>query len=423
MSDSLLSSRLDDALAQIAPGRCVWVALSGGLDSTLMLHLAAPLATARGLPLRAIHVNHGLQAAATTFETHCRRCCTALDVALTVVSVDVVRTGQGIEAAAREARYRAFADTLGQGDRLWLAQHADDQAETFLLAALRGSGVRGLAGMPRRRGSMQFFVERPWLDFTRRDIRAVAECRELEWCKDPTNEALAFDRNYLRARVVPALRARWPHTAEALGRAAAHAGEADALLEDLAAIDLASAGGDPACLSADALVAMSEARQRLLIRHALRRLELPLLPAARLVELIRQLAAAGVGRAPHVAWPGAEARLWDGKLHLMAPLEPSPDGWSTAWDGVSPLVTPGAVYRWVLEPEDVTRRGALRVTLRAGGETLRVAGRGRRDVKRLLQEARVPPWRRDRIPLVWHDGELVAIPGVATAAGWRLRPH
>ncbi|WP_251977049.1 tRNA lysidine(34) synthetase TilS [Salinicola avicenniae] len=412
---------VDDALAQCAPGRRVWVALSGGLDSSLLLHVTAPLAHARGLSLRAIHINHGLQATAVDFETHCRDLCDRLAVPLTVVPVEVVPDGVGIEAAAREARYRAFRQHLAAGDLLLLAQHADDQAETFLLAALRGSGVRGLAAMPPLRQEAGIVIARPWLSLSRAALVEEASQRKVSWVEDPTNGDDGYDRNYLRLRVLPALAERWPQGARALARSADWLQEADDLLGELAAQDLSAAGGEPARLAITALRPLRESRRRLLIRHALERLGVPPIPRSRLAELDRQLLGAGEDRQVCVDWRGGEARLWRETLYLMAPLAPVAPDWQREWDGRASLETPWGVHRIALMPlEDRDVVASFRVTVRRGGECLRLEGRGRRDLKRLLQQAGVPPWQRERLPLIWHGDALIAVPGVATAAGWRL---
>ena len=244
-----LQALIDDALAETPPGRCVWVALSGGLDSALLLTLAAEACRRHPRPLRALHVHHGLQAAADDFEVHCRRLCSRLGVPLFVerVAVDLA-AGQGLEGVAREARYAAFARRVAPGETLWLAQHRDDQAETFLLAALRGSGVRGLAGMPPVRAWRGRALARPLLAASRVSLEAEAVRRGLSWVEDPSNADEGLDRNLLRHTVLPALTARWPRASAALARSAALAGEAEGLLGELAELDLARLGGDPARL-------------------------------------------------------------------------------------------------------------------------------------------------------------------------------
>ncbi len=418
-----LENLIDNALAHHVPGRVVWVALSGGLDSSLLLSVAAPLARRRGIDLRAIHVNHGLQASASDFETYCRELCGSMAVSLVVAHVSVSPAGQGVEASARDARYQAFSHHLSAGDRLWLAQHADDQAETLMLAALRGSGVRGLAGMPVVRQWRGISIERPWLSLGRSALAREAQRRELAWCEDPTNAEVRFDRNYLRHRVLAPLRQRWPHAVEALARSADHLQEADELLGELAEIDLAEAGSDPGCLRLSTLRGLRSSRRRLLIRHALERLGLPMPPETRLFELERQLSAAAPDRQPLLYWAGGEARIWRHHLYLMAPLFPVDPGWQVAWDGVSSLETPWARYSYELRPLQGGTTSPLCVSLRQGGERLRLAGRGTRDLKRLLQEAGIPPWQRDRLPLVWCGDELVAVLGVLSAQGWNQAPY
>lgn len=412
-----LQTPIDSALARTPLNRPVWVALSGGLDSCLLLFLAVQAAHHHPRPVHALHVNHGLQPAAVDFEHHCRTLCSRLGVPLFVERVQVEASGQGVEAAAREARYAAFARRVKPGETLWLAQHGDDQAETLLLAALRGSGVRGLAGMPGARDWRERRLVRPLLAFTRAELEDAARRLALTWVEDPSNRDTGLDRNFLRHDILPRLTQRWPEAAQSLARSAAQAGEADGLLDELAALDLAAAGGVPARLALAALRALSPARQRLLIRYACQRLGLPTPPAARLAALLAQLDARDDARV-HIMWPGGEARRWRGALYLQAPQVELAEDWWMEWDGQPGLATPLGRIDCHLTPVAGGPAGALRVTLRRGGESLRVAGRGRRDIKRLLQEAGVPPWQRSQQLLVWQGETLVAVLGVAVAEGW-----
>nr|WP_298414913.1 tRNA lysidine(34) synthetase TilS [uncultured Halomonas sp.] len=418
-----LQSLIDKALSGTPSNQPVWIALSGGLDSCLLLTLAARAAHRFPRSLYAVHVNHGLQPAAIDFEQHCRRLCGRLGVPLFVEQALVEARGQGIEAAAREARYQAFARRVRAGESLWLAQHADDQAETLLLAALRGSGVRGLAGMPARREWQERMVLRPLLDCPRSVLEEQARTLGIEWIEDPTNADITFDRNYLRRQIMPALTSRWPVAARQLSQSARLSGEADLLLDELAALDLHAAGDMPHRLQIKPLRELSEPRQRLLIRHACQRLGLPTPPLARLQTLLAQLNASQDAQMK-IEWPGAEARCWRDKLFLQTPMgELPPIDWQCEWDGRAGLMTPVGRVEQSLRPDDEALDCLLTLTLRRGGEVLTVAGRGRRDAKRLLQEAAIPPWQRPRQLLAWHDDTLVAVLGIVTAPGWQQTDH
>ena len=417
-----LPALLERALVETPPGRGVWVALSGGMDSSLLLTLAVDACHAQGRTLKALHVNHGLQDAAADFEHHCRALCRRLGVALTVARVAVSAKGKGVEGAAREARYAAFAEHVPQGDTLWLAQHRTDQAETWLLAALRGSGTRGLGAMPARRDRGGITLLRPWLEVPHRSLvdeaQALERAGKLVWCDDPTNADVYFERNYLRHRVLPLLTERWPHAERALGTAAHHMQDADALLEAYASEELATLKLAPDQLDAAALATRSRARQRLLVRTFCRQRGLATPPARRLDTLLDQLNAAADAQV-HVAWPGACARLWRGRLYLLTETSLAEE----------PLTARAVQSEWWASRDgNALLKTPLTATWRRGGEVIRLAGRGRRDLKRLLAESGVPPWERDAVIVLWAGETCVAVlkaPDTLLyqAEGWRLTTH
>ncbi|SDN48502.1 tRNA lysidine(34) synthetase TilS [Vreelandella arcis] len=408
----LLVSLLNDALVETPPGRSIWVAVSGGLDSSLLLVLAAEVCQQARRPLKALHVNHALQPAAETFETQCRDLCASLAVPLTVARVTVEHQGDGLEGAARRARYAAFAQHISQGDTLWLAQHQDDQAETLLLAALRGSGIRGLGAMPYRRDWQGLTLLRPWLTVSRQQLAETAEVMRLDWCDDPTNQDVALDRNRLRHRVLPELQARWPKAASALAQSARHAGEADQLLVAYAAEELQALRDSDGSLDVAALGLRDRPRQRLLVRTLCQQADLPTPPRQRIDTLLDQFFA-GRDAQVRVSWPGAEARVWRGRLYIMPPLE-ALEPWQATWNGQPGLITPLGPLQLALETtEPVTLRW------RQGGETIRLPKRGRRDVKRLLQETLLPPWQRERLIMVMQGEECVGVIQPPATLLWR----
>ncbi len=423
--------------------RAVLVGLSGGLDSVVLLHALASM-PARPGALRAIHVHHGLHADAERWANACQRICDGVAVPLTIDRVEVVRDGgEGPEAAARKARHLAFETALRDDEVLALAHHQDDQAETFLLRALRGSGPDGLGAMQPWRSFGCGWLWRPLLDVPRTELLAYAQQHALQWIDDSSNADVAFDRNFLRHRVLPLLRERWPRADAALARSAALSAEATALLETEDAHLLAQVRGiDPKTLDVASLSLLPEARRARLLRCWIATLDLPPLPATGVARIESQLLAACAGSKAKFAWAGAAIRRWRGLLHADIQREPLPSDWQAGWDGASPLPLPtGGVLR--LEsaagaasatsfpaspsirqepPADPAPAIAWPLTVHArhGGERITLPGRSHSHaLKHVLQDLGVPPWVRARLPLVSAaDGELLAVGDLVCSAGF-----
>jgi tRNA(Ile)-lysidine synthase len=419
-------------IARPLPDAPVLVGFSGGLDSTVLLHALAAEPAVRARGLRSLHVDHGLHVRSLDWAEHCLRVCAALGVELATARMRVFDDGCGPEAAARAARYAAFAQALRPGEWLALAHHADDQAETVLLRLLRASASGGVASMRAQRPFAAGVLWRPLLDVPRATLEAYASAHSLHWIDDPSNADTDLDRNHLRHRVLPALRERWPHAATVLARSAnLLAGDA-ALLADEAARRLAAMQGlDPAIVSVPALQALSPPWRARVVRHWIESLGLPPLPASGVDALEHELLPAAHDAEPCFAWAGVELRRWRDVLRAGAPLAALPADWNARWDGAEPLPLPtGERLAWLPGEggDDARAAGPLRVRARLGGERIRLAGRAHSHaVKKLLHALAVPAWERPRLPLVYAaDGELLAVGDVLLSArleadGARLR--
>jgi tRNA(Ile)-lysidine synthase len=351
-------------------GKRVAVGLSGGVDSVVLLDLLRALAPRQGFRLEAVHVHHGLSPQADAWARACRALCREWGVPLAVRRVRVSRQGRGLEAAARAARREAFA--RHPAPVIALAHQLDDQAETVLLNLLRGAGLRGASAMPVVGRMGKKTVLRPLLGVPRRALLDYARARRLRWVEDESNRDAAYTRNFLRLRVGPLLAERFPRWREALARAARH-------------------------------FAGAEADARLALREFLRARGLRAPSEAKLVEMLRQLT--GKGTRTAIGHDGAVLRLYRGRVSV--------DRRAGGELRLRPARGRGI---------DAARLERSRVSLRAraGGERLQLdARRPRRTLKNLFQEAGVPPWRRERLPLLYCDDELVWVPELGVAAGWQ----
>ena len=407
----ILESHLLETLSQWRQASAWRIAFSGGLDSTVLLHALVQLAQRHPLPpLSAIHIHHGLQPAADTWPEHCRQICARLGVPLQVMHVQV-QPGASLERAAREARYAAFASCLGSGELLLTAQHRDDQAETLLFRLMRGAGVRGLAAMPVSRALGAGRLLRPLLAVSRSELEGWAQAQQLQWVDDPSNQSIEHSRNFLRHQVMPVLERRWPQATANMARAALYLGEAQSLLDELAVMDLQGAQVSlewpwlplPS-LDLPALRALSPTRQRNALRHWLT--PLTSLPDTDHWAGWLALRDAAVDAAPCWRLAGGELHRAGRRLWWLSGSWLEPVAGEFAWPDASAVLSLPANGRVSLAGAG---QGAYRVCYRKGGEVMTLPGRGRRDLKRLLNEAAVPGFLRSRLPLLYCAGELVAV--------------
>ena len=385
------------------------VAFSGGADSTALLHALARLPEARARRLRALHVDHGLHRDSAEWTEHCRNVCAELELPCDVVRAKV-RTdrGDGLEAAARHARYQAFAERLEAGEWLLLAHHRDDQAETVLLKLLRGAGPEGLGGMRVHRPFHHGQLWRPLLDVPRAQLREYVERQRLPFIEDPSNQDQTLRRNHLRHEILPRIVSQWPQAVDSILRSAVLSrAAADTLRRQwMAALQVLR---DPVTNSLDAKswLALDRAIGDPLLDHWLHRAGLTAPTHAQRQQIERQCRVRA-GRVPCIRWSGTEVHIWRGRLWACASSTAHPSDWYAAWAGETLTLPDGS--RLSLEGSRERVESPLTVRLRRGGERIKPAGdRHTRELRDLFQRAAVPPWQRDRFPLIHADDELIAV--------------
>ncbi|MDO9064121.1 MAG: tRNA lysidine(34) synthetase TilS [Sulfuricella sp.] len=411
----------------VQPGRHLTLALSGGADSVALLDILAQLRASLHFPLSAVHVNHQISPNAADWAGFCARLCAGYNIPFQVVKVDLKRQpGESLEALARDARYRAFAEQ--KTDFIVLAQHLDDQAETLLLQLLRGAGAKGMSAMGelQARGEGQGAIVRPLLDISRRTILDYAALRGLQWVEDESNADIVFDRNYLRHQVLPLLGRRFPGYRETFARTSRNLAESAQLMDDLARLDCAAAAsGDR--LKVDALRGLSAARARNLLRYWLAESGMPMPSAGRLENLQQQLCSARDDAQVLVRLGGGLIRRYRSEVCLeKKALVPRPE-LALTWAFQDELDLPDSGGRLLFERTvgqglSLSRLTAEPVTvrLRQGGERLRPdCRRPSRSLKNLLQEAGMPPWQRQRLPLLFSGEKLAFVPGIGAACEYR----
>lgn len=429
LPNNAVTAAVADSLARHAPPYArLALGLSGGLDSVVLLHVLLALRDRCPFELRAVHVHHGLSPHADDWADFCARLCASHAVDLTIHPVQIARDdAAGIEAAARRERQRIFAAL--DADFLLTAHQQNDQAETLLLQLLRGAGPKGLAAMAelQHRPAWRAAQLRPLLAVTRADVRAYAQAHDLKWVDDESNQDTRYRRNALRQEVMPLLEAHFPGSRATLARAAGVQADAAELLDDLAGLDAAAAvQGDR--LDCAALAALSRPRARNLLRHFVEQHGQPMPNARQLNEALHQLADAKDDARVRVRLGSMELWRFRGGAYLVPP-GPAPAA-PVRWQGEASLWVPSAGVTVQMEvvsgtglKRAVLAQGAVTLGVRQGGERLRLhAGGPHRSLKNLLQEHAIPPWQRDRLPLLWCDGQLAWAAGIGLDADLHAAP-
>lgn len=408
----------------------LWIAYSGGVDSHVVLYMASLFSTAfQPIQLSAIHVNHGLQKEADSWAAHCQSVCDDLGVPLIIETVDIDNDkGEGLEAAARRVRYRVFSNYLQQGDILIQGHHADDGIETFFLNLFRGSGPAGLASIPQKRDCGKGKILRPLIHCTRREIIDYACENNLSWIEDPSNEQTHFDRNFLRQEIIPVVRKRWFSLEKSIRQVIEHNRHSSDLLEELAEIDLNACAGSGNSLQTESLKTIGDERRYNLFRFWIKKQGYFPPGRRKLMQGVSDLLYAAQDRQPELIGEGYSLRRYQGEIFLVEILPdfdpgrvfPVSVGEALSIEGIGQVSLEQGEFPGL--SLDLESRADLTIRFRQGGEICLPSKRCCHiEIKNLLREKQVPPWMRDRVPLLYAGEEIAAVGDLIITEPYRAK--
>ena len=432
ISGHSLATQLNSFLTQqLKPKAQLLLALSGGLDSCVILHLLASVKLSVSFELHAMHVHHGLSPNADSWSAFCAEQCKKLQVPFKVVHLNIDKSaGLGIEAAARALRYEALFSHQWNDkypDYVVTAHHQDDQAETLLLQLFRGAGIKGLSAMAAVDNSKRLL--RPLLNTPRQVLVDYAKLHDIAWCEDESNDNTYYERNFVRHEVMPVLEARYAAVKSAIARTASHVAEANDLLDELAKIDTEPMLQDNS-LCLHGLRSLDNKRAKNSLRWWFSQNQLLMPSAEQLNQVMSQLLDAKPDANLSIQLQGLPLdgnhqqsfilRRFQNKAYLSSQstnILPETT-YDLVWNGESELTLPNGSK---LEFKQVTGAGLafklginkLRITNRQGGERFKPnAARPTRTLKYLMQEAHIPPWQREKMPLIYWQDALACVPGI-----------
>lgn len=396
-----------------------WLAYSGGMDSSVLLHLFYLNKEKVKHPIEVLYVNHGLQQEADDWAVFCQKQCEKYDFPFTELTVsESCPTGESIEAWAREKRYQLIGDIMNPNDVLFSGHHKDDQVETFFLQAFRGAGARGLSAMPLIKKKKDIFYARPLLNYSREEIKHYANQQGLNWQEDKSNSDSRYDRNYFRHKISPIIENRWPSYRETINRVIGHQKETKLLLDELAIEDINNAKHDnEISLDINTIKTLSEARQKNLLFVWLEQLGLQIPGSRHIEKVISDIINSDLDKSPCVNWADVEIRRYKNTLYASKKLQDYDADTEFKWQPENIL----NVFEETLMAKQAKGVGVSQnkvngthfiVRFRKGGEKIKPGNSSHsKTLKQLFQERSVLPWYRNKIPLVYVNDELAAIPG------------
>ncbi len=409
--------QLTVCLTNISHASHIYIAYSGGIDSHVLLHLCASQPELNP-KITAVYVHHGLQPKAESWALHCQQEAEKLAVAFQLLRVNAhPKNGQSPEEAARDARYHALESLLGDGEVLLVAQHQEDQLETVLLQLFRGAGVQGLAAMPASTAFGKGQMLRPFLRVSKQAIQDYAQSHHLNWVDDPTNKCDDFDRNFLRNQILPLVKTRWPAVAKTVSRSASHCANAQQLLTELAEDLLTPVlNCTDNTLAISKLAKLASNKQQLVIRQWFKQQNLQM-PSTQFIEAIfKTVINTKSSSNPQLKKAGFVIRRYQDKLYCNKDQPEFKSLKSLDWpQSENKIVLPdhSILQRHSATsgiPASLWQTAKVTIRFREGGEKISLEGRkGQHSLKNLFQEAAIPPWERDLMPLLYFDEVLVAV--------------
>ena len=425
----LTPEKLLAGLSELTDDPYFCIAYSGGMDSHVLLYVMTECQKQdSSIQIRTLHINHHLNPNANQWEDHCKKIAQQLGIPFHAESLRFTpNPGDSIEAAARKARYDVFQNYIHDKENVLTAHTQNDQAETFLLQLLRGAGVKGLPAMPLKKKIGKGYLLRPLLNMDREELKKYAEKNHLHWIEDDMNFELRFNRNYLRHEVLPILRRRWPKVFSVISRSASHCAEAAHLLDQLADVNLQAMQMKEA-LAIKPLLQLTPERQRNVLRRWIQRLGFGVPQTKQLEQIRNDVLKASEGAVPLFIYDSTEIRRHSNALHISTVSSEYDTNMIIPWNLNHLLNLPGTLG--VLQA--TKKKGAgesaainiqqITIRFRLGGERCQPAGRKEtHSLKKLMQEWKIPPWQRDRIPLIYYNDELIAVVDYCICKGFTAK--